>query len=38
MLIAIGAATGPGEIRRLLQARAEAARTRDKEGAREGAP
>ncbi len=38
VFIAVGAATGPGEIRRLLAARTEAARTGDGSGGREGAP
>ncbi|HYN42744.1 MAG TPA: phospholipid carrier-dependent glycosyltransferase [Thermoanaerobaculia bacterium] len=38
VLIAVGAATGPGEIRRFLAARAEAAHARRGMGAREGAP
>lgn len=38
ILIAVGAATGPGEIRRFLAARAEAAHARHGSGAREGAP
>lgn len=38
ILIAVGAATGPGEIRRFLAARAEAAHARHGSGAREGPP